>query len=213
MKDERIQDAAEGAEEAGYEEAAVAEEAVESAAVQGPPSSAAPTAARAAVRPAVAPGELPAKSPALAAFLAFLPGLGHVYNGLYARAITFFAIWIALFGSAVTSRDESEMPFLVPTMIFFLLFNVFDSYRQATFLNYGYTEDPAIRQKAVAGLGTGGLAPGVALVLVGLYGLLRKYFDFSLSWLFENWPLIIIALGAWLIFQSIRERQATADAA
>ena len=41
--------------------------------------------------PGVAP-PLP-KRPLLAAFFAFFPGLGHVYNGLYQRAITFFALF------------------------------------------------------------------------------------------------------------------------
>ncbi len=140
------------------------------------------------------------KSPLLAAFFSFLmPGLGHVYVGLYQRALIVFGVWLAFFASSIHAKD-TETGMLVPIIAFVWLFNVFDAYRQATFAVWG---EPEEIQAATRSRGKNGLAIGIALFGVGLYGLVRKYFEIDLSFLLDHWYLVVMAVGGWLIWQAI----------
>ena len=153
------------------------------------------------------PAPLATKKPALAALLSLFPGLGNIYNGLYLRGLTFFLIFFTMLGIVVTSDGENAF-FFVPAMIFFGFFGMIDAYRQAVLINYGYQQDLGIldlprRPRP----GQGGIAAGVILLLIGTYALLEQYVDIDLDWLFDLWPLAAIALGAWLIWGTIRDRK------
>jgi hypothetical protein len=171
-------------------------------------------AAPAAPRPAYPPvpyqptGPAP-KSPLLAAFFSFLlPGLGQIYVGLYQRAMIIFAAWVAIFSSSIDNESSTEMGVLVPLMVFVWLFNVFDAYRQATFAVWGEPEEikAAARER-----GKSGLTFGIALFALGLYGLLRKYFEIDLSFLLDHWYLVVMVVGGWLIWQAVAASRATAE--
>lgn len=161
--------------------------------------------------PQAARPELPQKVPVLAAFLSLvMPGLGNVYNGLYRRAIFFFFLYVTLFGFAINSGEDAK-PFVIPCLVFVWLFNVFDAYRQATLLNYGLTSDPAVAQEHGLNVASWGIIPGVFLMVLGLYGLLRRYLDIDFRWVLDQWPFAVIAAGIWLIYQALRERRQAAD--
>lgn len=151
--------------------------------------------------------EAPIKSPLLAAFLGFVPGLGNIYNGLYARGFVFFLLVVSLFYAAIDSGDGPHLALLIPSLIFTWLFNIFDGYRQATLINWGWDE----REEIAAQQGSGGLAAGIALFAIGLYGLLHQFFDVDLSALLEHWYLILLAIGGWLIYQSWSEKKGEAS--
>ncbi len=145
------------------------------------------------------------KSPGLAAVLSVLPGMGNIYNGLYSRGVAFFLTYVALFSLAVNSDQEGELAFVVPSMIFFWCFNIFDAFRQATLINYARvhgTPQPVTLPTETMG----GLAPGVLLVLVGFYAMLRRYFDLDLDWLIDLWPIFLMAFGGFLIWQQLKRR-------
>jgi hypothetical protein len=167
-----------------------------------------------AARPAYPPATYvrtgpPQKSPLLAAFFSFMvPGLGHIYVGLYQRAVIIFAVWVAIFASAIDNSNNTEMGVLVPLMVFIWLFNIFDAYRQATFAVWG---EPEEIQAASRERGKNGLTFGIALFALGVYGLLRKYFEIDLSILLDNWYLIVMVAGGWLIWQAISATKATTE--
>lgn len=153
------------------------------------------------------PAPLILKKPFLAAFLSLFPGLGNVYNGLYLRGLIFFVIVFSILG-ILTSSNGDNAPVFGPAMAFFWLFNIIDAYRQAVLINHGYQQDLGIldlpkRPRA----GQGGIAAGIILVLVGIYALLEQYVDIELDWLFDLWPVVAIALGAWLIWGTLRDRK------
>jgi hypothetical protein len=152
--------------------------------------------------PDAAPPGIVRKNPKLAAFLALFPGVGHVYNGLYIRALTFFLIAFSLI--LVTDREDI---FGFATA-FFWIFNVIDSYRQATLINYGFAQDLGMldlpqKPRAVQG----GLLVGILLTLIGVYSFLDRFFRIDLRWLVELWPLALVGIGLWLIVGSIRDRR------
>jgi hypothetical protein len=152
------------------------------------------------------------KTPGLAALLSIVPGLGNIYNGLYLRGVAFFLTYVSLFSLAVNSghgRDnEGELAFLVPTMLFFWCFNIFDAYRQATLINHAAAHGslPAMSPFQDKLPNAGSLVPGVLVFVVGLYGLLRRYLDIDLAWIIDLWPFLLMAFGGFLIWQHLKSR-------
>ena len=146
------------------------------------------------------------RAPGLAAVLSFvLPGFGNIYNGLFQRGLAIFVTAFGLFFVAVNSQEGPILALLIPSMVFVWLFGIFDSYRQATLINYGLTQDDL---DILPARDSGGIAAGIAFFLIGLYGLLHEVFDFDLSALFDYWYLILMAFGGWLALQGWRSRQA-----
>ena len=144
---------------------------------------------------------LPERSPVLAGLLSVVPGLGNIYNGLYLRGGTLFLITVGIFFLA-TQENEDGLALLIPALLFSWLFNLFDAYRQATLINHGVSEDPALAQRRVVpSQAPGGLVLGLAVFLVGFYGLLSQFFDLDLSILVDYWYFGFMAFGGWLVFR------------
>jgi hypothetical protein len=149
------------------------------------------------------------RTPFLAGALSVVPGLGNIYNGLYQRGFLFFLVVTGIFAMAV-QHEGPELALLIPTMMFFWLFNIFDAYRQAIFINHGYTSaTPTEMPQSSSG---GSLALGVAVFLVGLYGLLREVLDFDFTILLDYWYLGFLAFGAWSIYRALRAEKDKSEA-
>lgn len=145
------------------------------------------------------------KNPLLAAGLSFFPGVGHIYNGLYMRGITFFLIIISLI---LLASSEEVFGFAVA---FFWIFNVIDTYRQAVLINYGYAQDLGMLDLPPHPKSSqGGLAAGILLTTVGIFAFLDRFVRIDLEWLVDFWPLALIGVGLWLIVGAIRDRKARA---
>ncbi len=144
------------------------------------------------------------KTPTLAAVLSAAPGMGNIYNGLYARGFGFFLIFVSLIVLAANATRDTEVAFLAPSIIFFWFFNLFDAYRQATLINMGGRQEPLMSNGGNLGRAT--LFPGVVLLVIGTYGLLRKYLDLDLSWVFEQWPFFVIAAGGFLVYSAMKAK-------
>jgi len=150
---------------------------------------------------------VPEKTPMLAGVLsAVIPGLGNIYNGLYVRGFSIFLIQVVLFSLAVTSGGEPDLAFLVPSLVFFWFFNIFDAYRQAHFINSGELEEPKAEERSRV---PGALVPGIILLGLGVYGVLREYLDFRFDWVLDHWPVILLLVGGALVGHALwRLRQA-----
>jgi hypothetical protein len=153
--------------------------------------------------PVAPPAEFPwRKNPRLAVLLSLFPGLGNVYNGLYGRGIIFFLIAVSLIG--ITSRGHDLVGMAVG---FFWIFNLIDAYRQATLINYGYAQDLGLTDMPkVPKASQGGLLAGILLTVIGLFAVLDRFFIINLDWIFDLWPLALVAIGLWLIWSSVKDR-------
>ena len=154
--------------------------------------------------PAASPRSPFEKTPLLAALFSLIPGVGNIYNGLYLRGLSFAVL---CFGLLLVGATKEE-PTFIPAIIFCWLFNIIDAYRQATFINYGY---PRGRRKAPAfpeeNGAAGGMVLGIAIFLVGTYGLLTHVFPtFDIQEIFQYWYLGFLGFGAWLVFKTVKER-------
>ena len=138
------------------------------------------------------------KSPGLAGVLSIFPGLGHLYLGLYSRALAIvgafvFCIWM--------SHRAGE--FFGPLIAFIWFFGIIDAVRQAKAINSGrvaeggFAPEQQIRRAAA---GTGALTWGVILIGIGTLWLIDRYVEIDWSFMHE-WgaPLALILLGFVLI--------------
>ncbi len=144
-----------------------------------------------------APG---AGNPVLAALLGFIPGVGAMYNGQFAKGIVHVVIFALLATLADSGQYEALWGILIP---FFIFYQVFDAYRtaKAKLMGQPAPDDPLGLSRGLWGTGNGAgsfsNAPLGAVVLIGLgvLFLLSNAGIFHWSWIGRLWPLILIALG------------------
>jgi len=138
--------------------------------------------------------------PALAAFLALVPGLGHLYVGAYTRAAM---IVIGIIAIVVII----PLPVNVFLALFTWFFGIFDAYRQAQLVNLGAQE----LAPTSPGSGQSTLAFGVFLTVVGALLLVNNFFPLEMDWLRDWWPAIPVLAGVYLIGSALYERSRRAD--
>jgi hypothetical protein len=142
------------------------------------------------------------KSPGVAGVLSALPGLGHVYLGLYQRAVVFFAVWVVAMG--IAERAHGPIGVVVAFWWFFVLI---DAVRQANAINTSGAPESNLVSGEMKPLASGSLAVGVFLILIGTFFLLDKFVTIDLDFLFEWWPLLVIAFGGWQVFSYFKAKQ------
>lgn len=141
-----------------------------------------------------APG---AGNPVLAALLGFIPGVGAMYNGQFAKGL----VHVIIFAVLVTLGQHEDLWGIV--IVFFFFYQVFDAYRtaKAKLLGQPLPEDPLGLSRGLWGSGdaAGSFSnvPTGAIVLIGLgvLFLLSNAGIFHWNWIGKLWPLILIALG------------------
>jgi TM2 domain-containing membrane protein YozV len=155
------------------------------------------------------------KSPVLASILSSMPGLGQVYVGYYQQGF----INALVVGVIIVLLAESVVPPLHPLLglflAFFWLYNIVDAGRRASFYNNtlaGLTRVDVPEDFSMP-KGRGTLAGGAALVIFGLILFGHTMYNLSLAWLEQWWPMAIVGLGAYLLYQAIASRRTEQNAA
>jgi hypothetical protein len=139
------------------------------------------------------------RSPGLTVVLSFLPGLGHLYLGLYQRGMVFFAA----FAAAIWLTEHSEAGILIP---FIWFFGLIDAYRQAQLINAGMLPDLSLGGPAVTlKRGRGNLGLGVFLTVLGALLLYNQFYPLDLTFLVDWWPLLLVAAGIYLLLKHVLE--------
>ena len=161
-----------------------------------------------AANAAVPAGLAGAPLPGLALLLGFIPGVGAIYTGLYLKAF----IQVVVLGFLIAMANVSN-GFLQPlagiAVVAFWFYMVIDSYHTAKRLEAGL---PA---PDVLNLGAEPInAPiaAIVLIVIGVLFLLRSlgffFYDFSRF----LWPVLLIAVGVYLLRRD-RDQRALAPAA
>ena len=146
-----------------------------------------------------APPVRPAKSPWVALLLSLLmPGLGQIYNGQFAKALTFF---VAFSGSIYLIAEGHPLPFAV-FLPFIVFWNMIDAYRGADLINARGLRAAAIEEDEAESP-----AWGVALAVMGALLLLNNLGWLNLGALVRYWPVLLIAAGVVLLRRSMQRKE------
>lgn len=139
--------------------------------------------------PPPAPPRRPENRAVKAALCALIPGIGAVYNGEYTKAVVHFAVFAGLVVLA-----GSEGVFGLAAFSFYI-FMIIDAYRSA---------EAAGRRSSTGATGEAAMnfpIWGGVLILMGVVLLLDNLGAISLRAAARFWPLILVALGVYLLVQ------------
>lgn len=144
-----------------------------------------------------------AKSPGAAGALGIMPGLGHLYLGLYQRAAIFFGVFVLL----ATLAERSHGPFPGLFFPFLFAFSIIDAVRQAKAINATGAPEPGLLGGEKPVKVSGSLTAGILLILVGGFLLLNRFVTIDLSFLNDWWPALLVVFGAWQVFTYWKGKQ------
>jgi len=156
-------------------------------------------------RPVLPPG---AKNPGAAGALGMMPGLGHLYLGLYQRAAILFGVFVLL----ISLAEHSRGPFPGLFFPFWIAFSIIDAVRQAKAINATGAPEPGILGEEKSVKVSGSLTAGILLILIGGFLLLNRFVAIDLSFLNDWWPALLVLFGGWQIFAYWRTKQDGAKA-
>ncbi len=159
------------------------------------PSAPAPRPPRADVTPQL-------KVPGLAAVLSIVPGLpvGQLYGDAFDRAVMIAgAFWLLILAAV---QGALPVTLVVFACIFIWIYSMFDAYRQAHLVNLGGA-GPAPKSRS---RGESRLMFGIFLAVVGGLLLVENLGLFDLYWLRDWWPVLVLLIGVYLIFDAVREK-------
>jgi hypothetical protein len=144
------------------------------------------------------------KNPHFAAFLSLVPGLGQIYTGHYQQGFVNVVVIGALISLLVAGVGPLQ-PLAAFFLVFYWLYNVIDAYRRASLYNHvlaglGPLEIPEEPEPTDA---RGSLLGGILLAGFGLVALAHTLLDLRVDWIEDWWPIVLVLLGAFLIFQSV----------
>lgn len=121
-----------------------------------------------------------------AALCAIIPGVGAVYNQDYMKAV----VHLAAFSSLCVFSEANGIFGLIAFV--FYIYTIFDAYRSA--------QNPPSKKEPVPGQMNLPLW-GILLIFLGVVFLLDSLDAISLRSIAQFWPLVLIFLGAYLVFQ------------
>jgi hypothetical protein len=166
-------------------------------------SYATPSAASPYTAPATPPPADESVHPALALLLGFIPGVGAIYNGQYAKGLV-HAVVFALLVSAVASGHNAGMEAFIGIMIAaWVFYMVFEAYHTARKRRYGVAVEEFSGQFDFRA-GSSRVPVG-AILLIGLgFILLLDTTDIiSIDEFGKYWPVGMILLGVYLLYNRL----------
>jgi len=152
-------------------------------------------------------GQQPAPAPAstepnprLAAVLGLIPGLGAVYNGEYMKALIQVCIFAGLIAALAGDFSEQYKVFASLALGCFYCYMPVDAYRVAKARQIGGPE-PANPFAAEGVVRSAKPIGPFILIFLGLMFLLANFGLLNEDWFAKAWPMGLIALGGWLLWQ------------
>jgi len=145
-------------------------------------------------------------SPGLAFILGFIPGVGAVYNGQYAKGLVHVVIFgsiISILSSGAARGFEPLFGLMIPTFIFYMCF---EAYHTAKKRRDGEAVDEfsgLVRRDSVAP-SRFPLAPAL-LIAFGILFLLDNLEVLKIGRILRYWPAALIVLGLYLLYERITE--------
>jgi hypothetical protein len=174
-----------------------------------PPAPAAESSPYAGVPYATQPPPLPRTesqvSPPLAFILGFIPGVGAIYNGQYAKGLVHVVIFgtiISILSTGAARGFEPLFGLLIPTFIFYM---AFEAYHTAKKRRDGEAVEEFSGLVAANGRRSRFPAAPVILIAIGVLFLLDNLDILKITRLLRYWPALLIVLGFYMLYERITE--------
>ena len=147
--------------------------------------------------------------PGLALGLGFIPGVGAIYNGQYAKAfvhIVIFGVLINLCNSPEARPFDPLFPLMIPAFIFYMAFEAFHTAKRHL-LGQGVDEwsglftasADAAAGEASAVVSAPRHSGALVLIVIGVLILLGNLGYLHLGQVLKWWPLLLIGIGASML--------------
>jgi len=142
-------------------------------------------------------------SPALAFLLGLIPGVGAIYNGQYAKGL----IHVVIFGLLITilsSGPGALEPLFALLLAGWYFYMPFEAYHTARKRQLGEPVDEFSSLFPLRRSGGHSLAAPLALIILGVLLLLANLGWLDVYLLMKYWPVLLIALGVYLLVERLR---------
>jgi len=156
----------------------------------------------AAAAPPRAPGSIATGdvSPGLACLLGFIPGVGAIYNGQYAKGLV-HAIVFGLLVSITSSGTAGDLEPLFGILIgVWVMYMALEAYHTARKRRAGEPVDEFSSILDVHGRRTGFPVGAITLIALGVLLLLSTMDVIQLRYLLRYWPVLLILAGAYMLY-------------
>jgi len=138
-------------------------------------------------------------SPGLACLLGFIPGVGAIYNGQYAKGLV-HAIIFGLLVSVTSSGTAGDLEPLFGIMIgVWVMYMALEAYHTARKRRIGEPVDEFSSILDVQGR-TGFPFAAITLIVLGVVLLLSTMDIIQLRYLLRYWPVLLILAGAYMLY-------------
>jgi hypothetical protein len=147
-------------------------------------------------------------SPGLACLLGFIPGVGAIYNGQYAKGLV-HAIVFGLLVSITSSGTAGELEPLFGILIgVWVMYMALEAYHTARKRRAGETVDEFSSILDVHGRRTGFPIGAITLIGLGVLLLLNTMEIIQLRYLLRYWPVLLILMGAYMLYERVERGSA-----
>ena len=143
-------------------------------------------------------------NPGLAFLLGLIPGVGAIYNGQYAKGLLHVVI-MGMMASIASSGDTGGLEWMIGMLlIVFPFYMAFEAYHTALRREKGLPVDEFSSILPMHGASKGRFPAGpIVLIVAGVVFLLHNLEAIRISHLIRFWPVLLIALGVYMIYERI----------
>ena len=142
-------------------------------------------------------------SPGLACLLGFIPGVGAIYNGQYAKGLI-HAVVFGLLVSITSSGTAGELEPLFGILIgVWVMYMALEAYHTARKRRAGEPVDEFSSILDVHGRRTGFPVGAITLIGLGVLLLLNTMEVIQLRYLLRYWPVLLILMGAYMLYERV----------
>jgi hypothetical protein len=142
--------------------------------------------------------QYPDISPGLAFFLGWIPGVGAIYNGQYAKGLVHAVIWGILVSITSSDAVHGVEPIFGILICAWMFYMAFEAYHTARKRRAGEAVD---EYSSIIDLhGRNVPVAGITLIVLGIVMLLYTLHLFDFERIARFWPVLLIAAGAYLLY-------------
>lgn len=147
-------------------------------------------------------------SPGLACLLGFIPGVGAIYNGQYAKGLVhavIFGLLISIMSSGAAGGIEPVFGIVLTAWVFYM---AFEAYHTATKRRAGEPVDEFSSLVNLRGRAGGFPTGAVVLIVVGVLLLLNTLEILQFRYIMRYWPVVLILIGAYMLYARVAPESA-----